>query len=73
MQFSTDPLPLHHSCRQVIFQYLPPGFYWGSEVCYCVLSLVAKLWLGLLMLFNVIMTESTAEQSLGGEALESAR
>ena len=61
------------SMVQVLYQYLPPGFYFGSEICYCVLSLVAKLWLGLLMLFNVIMVESSAEDALGSAALQSTR
>jgi len=57
---------------QMIFQALPPGFYFGSEICYCVLSLVAKLWLGLLLIFNVIMVEERAETLLGGGALQPA-
>lgn len=61
------------SIVQICYQYLPPGYYWGSEVCYCVLSLVAKLWLGVLVLVNVIMTEGLAEDALGGAALEPAR
>ena len=58
---------------QIVYQYLPPGFYFGTEICYCVLSLVAKMWLGCLLLANVIMTESRAEDALGGAALELAR
>jgi hypothetical protein len=58
---------------QWIYQYLPPGYYFGTEICYCVLSLVAKMWLGWLMLVNVIMTEGRAEDALGGGALEQAR
>lgn len=38
---------------QIIFQRLPPGFYWGTELIYCVLSLSAKLYLGLFLLINV--------------------
>ena len=53
-----------------IFQRLPPGFYWGSEVCYCVLSLVAKLYLGFFLLTNVIMQEMRAEDTLGAAGLE---
>ena len=49
---------------QVIFQYLPPGFYWGSELIYCVLSLSAKLYLGSFLLINVIMTDGGVEQAL---------
>jgi hypothetical protein len=58
---------------QWIYQYLPPGYYFGSEICYCVLSLVAKMWLGILLLVNVIMVEGRAEDALGGAALEPAR
>lgn len=36
----------------------------GSELIYCVLSLSAKLYLGLFLLINVIMTDGTVEQSL---------
>ena len=49
---------------QIIFQYLPPGFYWGSELLYCVLSLSAKLYLGFFLLVNVIMTDGTVEGAL---------
>ena len=38
---------------QIIFQFLPPGFYWGTELIYCVLSLTAKLYLGTFLLINV--------------------
>lgn len=48
----------------IIFQYLPPGFYWGSELLYCVLSLSAKLYLGFFLLVNVIMTDGTVEGAL---------
>jgi hypothetical protein len=57
---------------QWIFQYLPPGYYFGSEFSYCFLSLIAKMWLGWLMLINVIMVEGLAETNLGGGALEPA-
>ena len=56
-----------------LYQSLPPGFYFGSDICYCVLSLVAKMWLGFLMIFNVIMTEGFAEDALGSAALQSTR
>jgi hypothetical protein len=42
---------------QQIFQALPPGFYWGSEILYCILSLTAKIWLGVFVLVNVIMVD----------------
>ena len=45
-------------------RYLPPGFYWGSELIYCVLSLSAKLYLGFFLLMNVILTDGTVEQAL---------
>ena len=51
-------------------QYLPPSYYWGSEVVYCLLSLSAKLWLGLLILVNVIMNEARAEDLLGASGLQ---
>ena len=47
-----------------MFQYLPPGFYWGSELLYCVFSLSAKMYLGFFLLINVIMTDGTVEASL---------
>ncbi len=51
---------------QIIYQALPPGFYWGTEICYCLLSLTAKLYLGLFLLINVIATDGTAEGALEG-------
>ena len=51
---------------QIIYQKLPPKFYWGTEICYCLLSLTAKLYLGLFLLINVIMTDGTAEDALEG-------
>ena len=48
-----------------IYQYISPKLYWGSEIVYSILSLTAKLWLGLLILFNVIMQEARAEEVLG--------
>ena len=38
---------------QIVFQRLSPGFYWGTEVCYCILSLTAKMYLGWFLLINV--------------------
>lgn len=51
---------------QIIFQYLPPGFYWGSELIYCLLSLTAKLYLGIFLLINVIMVDGGVENALAG-------
>ena len=52
-----------------VFQYLPPGMYWGTEILYSILSLTAKLWLGVLILVNVIMSEQRADDLLGASAL----
>ena len=57
---------------QEIFQFLPPSYYFGTEFAYCALSLISKLWLGILILWNVIATEQRAEDALGGAALEAA-
>ena len=56
-----------------IYQWLPPTFYWGTELCYATLSLAAKLWLGIVLLTNVIMQEARAEDLLGAGALSTAR
>lgn len=42
---------------QPIFQYLPPGAYWGSEPIYLMLSLVSKVYLGLFLLLNVLLAD----------------
>lgn len=39
---------------QMIFEYLPPGFFFGTELTYCTLSLTAKLYLGWFVLLNVV-------------------
>lgn len=53
---------------QIIFQRLAPGFYWGTEVAYCLLSLTAKLYLGWFLLINVIFIDgSTADETLSGQ------
>ena len=52
---------------QIIFQRLAPGFYWGTEIAYCILSLTAKMYLGLFLLINVIYVDgSTADEALRG-------
>lgn len=48
------------------FSGLNPGFYWGTEVSYCILSLSAKLYLGGFLLVNVIMADADANDTLGG-------
>ena len=40
----------------------------GTEVCYCVLSLVAKLYLGWFLLLTVIRYEDVEEALAGAEA-----
>lgn len=35
---------------QPLYQWFPPGFYWGSEATYCILSLSAKMYLGWLII-----------------------
>ena len=50
---------------QIIFQRLAPGFYWGTEIAYCILSLTAKMYLGWFLLINVIYVDgSTADEAL---------
>ncbi len=49
---------------QMLFQRLPPGFYFGTELTYCALSLTAKLYLGWFLLLNVIMTDGTVDEAL---------
>ena len=56
-----------------LFQYLPPGFYFGSEISYCILSLSSKLFLGVTILVNVLMAEGRAEDLLGVGGLETGR
>ena len=61
------------TCVQQVYQRLNPGFYFGSELTYCVLSLSAKLYLGLFLLINVVMTDGSVEQALEPEAAAAAR
>ncbi|MDA9633358.1 hypothetical protein N9S81_00300 [bacterium] len=59
---------------QILGQALPPGFYGGfSELTYCALSLTAKLYLGALYVFNVIVQEQRAADILGSTGLETTR
>ncbi len=39
---------------QIVFQYRSPDDYWRTEVIYCLLSLTAKMYLGLLIYVNVL-------------------
>ena len=45
---------------------LSPGFYWGTEICYCILSLTAKMYLGWFLLINVIYVDGTVDETLRG-------
>jgi len=55
---------------QIVYQLRRPGDYWGTEICYCVLSATAKLFLGVLLLWNVIMADGPAESTLGIGGIE---
>lgn len=56
-----------------LYQYLPPGFYWGTEIVYAILSLTAKMFLGMVILINVLMSADRAEDVLGAGSLQQAR
>ena len=58
---------------QIVFQRLDPGLYWATELAYCILSLTAKLYLGLFILVNVIMADASANETLGGAGADSRR
>ena len=58
---------------QIVFQRLNPGFYWATELAYSILSLTAKLYLGLFLLINVIMQDASANDTLGGAGADSRR
>jgi len=52
---------------QIIFEQIPPGFFFGTELTYCALSLTAKLYLGWFVLLNVVIVspdEGGAEGAL---------
>jgi len=50
---------------QIVFQLQSfRKSYWATEVVYCLLSLSSKLWLGIYILTNVIMTNDTVEDVL---------
>lgn len=42
----------------------------ATEVSYCILSLTAKLYLGLFLLINVIMADASANDTLNGGGAE---
>jgi len=43
---------------QIRYQFSPPIHYWRTEVWYCALSVTAKVYLGSLLLLNVIQKSS---------------
>ena len=52
---------------QIYFQKTKPGYYFGTEIAYCILSLTAKMYLGWFLLINVIFIDgSTADETLSG-------
>ena len=55
---------------QILFQWYSPGYYWGSELIYCALSLTAKLYLGWFLMINVVMDDGSAENALGGVPID---
>ena len=71
--YGTFLIFMQFAFTQIVFQRLNPGFYWATEVSYCILSLTAKLYLGLFILINVIMQDVDAEEALGGGAAEQSR
>ena len=52
---------------QMFYQALPPRRYWETEIWYCVLSLTAKLYLGVFLLINVIGVDGSVEDALAGQ------
>ena len=58
---------------QIVFQRLGPGRYWATEIAYCILSLTAKLYLGLFILINVIMADASANETLGSAGADARR
>ena len=71
--YGTFLIFMQFAFTQIVFQRLNPGFYWATEVSYCILSLTAKLYLGLFLLVNVIMADASANDTLGGAGAEGAR
>lgn len=48
-------------CSQWRYQYISPDFYWKTEIAYCFLSASSKLFLGLLLYFNILVFASFDE------------
>ena len=51
---------------QAIFQRLPPAHYWGSELVFCTMSLIAKLYLGVILSAFVFLVDGDVGDTLGG-------
>lgn len=51
----------------IVFQWLPPAFYYGTELIYSLLSLTAKMYLGVFVLINIFFAEGSAEAILDGK------
>ena len=56
--------PLARGRSKIVFQRLAPGFYWGTEIAFCILSLTAKMYLGWFLLINVIYVDGSADETL---------
>ena len=65
MRFNTTIHTLQDSLEPLLFA--------ATEVIYCILSLTAKLYLGLFLLFNVIMADASADDTLNGGGAEAWR
>ena len=57
---------MNFAFTQIVFQRLCPGMYWGTEISYCLLSLLAKLYLGWFLLINVIYVDGSVDDTLRG-------
>ena len=71
--YGTFLIFMQFAFTQIVFQRLNPGFYWATEIVYCILSLTAKLYLGLFILINVIMADASANDTLSGAGGELRR
>ena len=53
---------------QAVYQKLKPSRYWETELWYCILSLTAKVFLGLFLLTNVIGRNRWDDRIASGDA-----
>lgn len=65
MHSNTTPHKLQGSPQSLLFP--------ATEIVYCILSLTAKLYLGLFILINVIMADASANDTLSGGGADSRR